>query len=637
MQNKLFCFLLATAWAVLLPAQAVINGLSYMPARPQAGETIHFEYDLTQSPLRAVTGEVTVHALEFSENTPEDCPVALTNTGDKLIGTFTPGAKTLVVAIAFEVGEEHWDNNAGEGYFILMRNAEGKFLPESRAVQAVFYRNWGYLMNLDRKSSVALGWLESEFSENPDLKKKYFNPYLQNLLAVQRGEEGKKTALDLLDEIEGDSKTSEKDLLAASKLYDRLGATERSEAVKDRLRREFPEGLLTRQERQQEIQTQNDLPRREAMIEEYAHLFPARTEADRDLIGGMWFRLGLKLAEQKQWDKFTEVADKLRPNQRADLFNNIAWNLAEDGEDLPRAQTLAAEAAEWAKKEIDHPLQSKPVYETAKSWRRQRESNFAQYADTYAFALDKNGDPQSALKWQRQVVEFSRGENTDMNERLTGYLERAKAPDLRYQLEGFILKGQATEAMKTQFKRLYITEDRSEAGSAAYLANLEKAALAHRRQVLAGEMLDQPAPAFSLKNLAGETVSLESLRGKVVIVDFWATWCGPCKASFPGMQTAVDRYKNDSQVAFVFVDTWERGQDKAKDAGDFIKEKGYNFNVLLDLDDRVVADYGVGGIPTKFVLDKSGRIRFKSVGFGGNADALVEEIALMIDLAKAQP
>ncbi|MCK6694707.1 MAG: TlpA family protein disulfide reductase [Thermoanaerobaculia bacterium] len=87
----------------------------------------------------------------------------------------------------------------------------------------------------------------------------------------------------------------------------------------------------------------------------------------------------------------------------------------------------------------------------------------------------------------------------------------------------------------------------------------------------------------------------------------------------------------------MFVDTWERVEDKAKAAGDFIQSKGYSFHVLLDLEDKVVASYGVSGIPTKFVVDQNGKIRFKSVGYSGSPEALVDEMTAMIELAKEQP
>ena len=103
------------------------------------------------------------------------------------------------------------------------------------------------------------------------------------------------------------------------------------------------------------------------------------------------------------------------------------------------------------------------------------------------------------------------------------------------------------------------------------------------------------------------------------------------------MQKAVDHYKDDPNVAFVFVDSWEKASDKPKNAADFIASKGYSFDVLIDQDDKVIGSYGVSGIPTKFVLDGNGNIRFKAIGFDGSDDGLVEEMKIMIEAARSQP
>lgn len=149
--------------------------------------------------------------------------------------------------------------------------------------------------------------------------------------------------------------------------------------------------------------------------------------------------------------------------------------------------------------------------------------------------------------------------------------------------------------------------------------------------------INTPAPDFALKNLQGAPVVLSALKGKVLIVDFWATWCGPCKMSFPFLQKVYEKYQTNENVVFLAVNTWERQKDydaQVANAKKFIEENKYTFPVLIDekKDDQydVVGKYDVEGIPTKFILDKKGNIAWKAVGFD-NGQAMIDEMTEEID------
>jgi hypothetical protein len=102
------------------------------------------------------------------------------------------------------------------------------------------------------------------------------------------------------------------------------------------------------------------------------------------------------------------------------------------------------------------------------------------------------------------------------------------------------------------------------------------------------------------------------------------------------MQKALEKYKNDPDVAFLFVDTWEskKPEEMQKNADEFVKKNKYDFHVLLDTDDKVIGSYAVEGIPTKFLIDPQSNIRFKTIGYDGSMDKLIDEISIMIDVLK---
>jgi len=123
------------------------------------------------------------------------------------------------------------------------------------------------------------------------------------------------------------------------------------------------------------------------------------------------------------------------------------------------------------------------------------------------------------------------------------------------------------------------------------------------------------APDFALKNSKGETVRLSSFEDKVIILNFWATWCGPCRREIPGFVNLYKKY-NEKGLEIVGVSVDQNGWDAVTP---FIKNYKVNYPILM-FNYQVVKDYGgIRGIPTTFIINRKGKIVEKIVGLQPDA------------------
>ncbi|HYM82142.1 MAG TPA: redoxin domain-containing protein [Candidatus Limnocylindria bacterium] len=124
-----------------------------------------------------------------------------------------------------------------------------------------------------------------------------------------------------------------------------------------------------------------------------------------------------------------------------------------------------------------------------------------------------------------------------------------------------------------------------------------------------GDLSGKVAADFTLKGLDGKTTTLSKLRGKVVLLDFWATWCGPCRIEMPRLQTLHREFKTKGLVVLGI-----NQRETPKRAQDFMKKYGYTFPTLLDTQSAVAEKYQVQGIPTLVVVDPKGTIAAHFIG-----------------------
>ncbi len=606
-----------------------MGNLTISKKQPRPGDSLEITYDTDK------TIEAFYTYMVGTKNYPVDLDFT-TADGEIKSAIKIPDS---AIALAFLIKtDDSYDDNDKNGYVLPLHTPEGKALPGSHSAIAQYKTYYGENYGIEAKENELTEAMEADLKAYPELEKDWKMPYISNKYQANKTE-GEPLVNDYLEALSTKDNKTDEDYVAMMRLYAMTSQPKKQDSILAIAIVEYPNGVSAEGDFINKFSKEQDLSKKAELFDNYAQ--------SRKELGNMGNYMAASIAREyfnqgdmANFEKYSAIIDD--KSRRASSLNGIAWSLAEKGDKLDKAGEISKNSIDLITELQNNPKENKPDYLTQKQFKKGLESSYSAYADTYALILFKQGKVSEAVKYQEKAHD-PEAKDAEANTRFVMYLvEDEQYESAINKAETFIKKGHSTDKLKEDYKAAYLKVNPEANDFDERLAALDKEAYASQVADIEKTMIDEDAPTFTMKNIKGEDVSLESLKGKTVILDFWATWCGPCKASFPAMQEVVTKYKDNDDVVLLFVDTFERGDEREKLVTDFIAENNYDFQVVYDpivensSDFEVAKKYNIKGIPTKVIIGPDSRMKFKSVGFNGSNDALVAEMDIMIDLLKSK-
>lgn len=596
-----------------------------------------------------------------------DLPISKTDSG--WVAPYIVPSGTAMIAFHFLIGDSV-DKGSRFPYGGLVHERPGKMAEGG-------YMEWGLIRNRQKtgmvsgivpassviEPNVTMIWVGKEWT-NTQVVRNLF-PGIARVIKAAYPDKAdsvlKKMAAFLMEQPD----LTEQQWVYIKNVY---GDVLRDKATADSLQKviiiKFPGGLTDRLSRLWIIYMQRDPVQKAALRDKFFADFPLTKyplddymdpeTGDPSLAGHVYIEMGMRAFNGHRWDELAQII-RQSPFQYLDYFYQhfVMYPFRTDNPSITSKEALAISSlitGELLRRSHDND----PIVSGRESIAPSEWIQHIMVADSGIFGyhlglMADNGEAEKGVSLAEKLMPYIGVADITFNENYIRLLHQLKKDDQAIPfINSAIYANTATPSMLSVLEADYRRTKGSGNGFLDYYQSLRNGqTLAKEHAALEKSLIHVPGLTFSLPDMNGRTVDLSKLKGKIVVLDFWATWCFPCKSAMPGMNMAVNKYKQDPSVAFYFISTLEERPDYKKSITTFLKEKNYDFTVLCDKTDPATGKSGLlfsqwapilkmNGIPQKVILDRNGVVRWVTSGFYGNVIQVADEVSYVIGLLKKE-
>lgn len=525
-------------------------------------------------------------------------------------------------------------SNAQQLYGQPISDSQGIISPEAKAQFVYSYFLTSKDLSIDKKE-YCKKWYESIFDKTPKLFEKFCFSYFETFDLSNKFQ--KRQLMLTLDSISNNENLNEDILHQLMISYQKLNEPKKSKNIFSRLIDEYPLSNYATQAQILPIQTlfhQNDnLDEKLNIYIKFVNDFNDRNElnakkyivATRVIFLDRLMQPMYNVGKYDEWLRYVE--ELAQKDAIVILIKKFVLHCATINSNFALAESLVDKCIEWTASELKVQMQQDEFGIDLQVQDKLR-NEYADCLKIKGYLLLSAGRDQEAITFLKEATELSERKNSEVNKNyIKSLIKNHQYETAKVEIELMVKFGKINHEIKEYWKELV---NRIPGTNPDFFSIQERITTDKRIEMMKKNMSKIQFADFTLADVNGIIVDSKKDRGKVIVIDFWATWCAPCVASMPALQQTIDKYAKDSTVVFYLIN-YKQTKDVIKN---FLSKRTNSFHVLMDENGMTFDNLKVTALPTRFVIDSNGYIRFRSSGYNMNAEEYFQELSAMIEAIK---